>query len=37
MDYTAMTLGAFGLAAIATIYYVFLRKPAGGPAPTEQE
>jgi hypothetical protein len=36
MNYAAMMLGAFGLAAVATVYYVFLRKPAGDPAATEQ-
>jgi hypothetical protein len=36
MEYAATMFGALGLAAIATVYYVFLRKPADKPAATEQ-
>lgn len=36
MNSVAMLLGAFGLVAVVTIYYVFLRKPADEPAATER-
>ena len=37
MNYAAMMFGSFGLVAIVTVYYVFLRKPAGGPPAPEKE
>ena len=37
MNYAAMMFGSFGLVAVVTVYYLFLRKPAGGPAAPKQE